>query len=151
MASPFPFTAGQVLTAAELNAIGESLSYTPTYTNMSLGNGTVTASYVLVQNLLSVVVEFEFGSTSTISGNPAISIPSGLSWTNDSGVVGGCRLRDEGVANYLGMVQANPNGMLLVGMGASGTYSSTQIINATNPFTWGATDKIELYATGSVA
>jgi len=29
MANPFPFTAGQVLTAAQMNGIGETTSFTP--------------------------------------------------------------------------------------------------------------------------
>ena len=45
MANPFDFSAGAVLTAAQLNQIGDYESWTPTLTNITLGNGTVNAHY----------------------------------------------------------------------------------------------------------
>ena len=53
MANPFPFTAGQVLTAAQMNGIGEAtIAYTPTISNGTLGNGTMSAYYSRVNKLV---------------------------------------------------------------------------------------------------
>jgi hypothetical protein len=75
MANPFPFVAGSVLTAAELNGIGEATAYTPTITNGSLGNGTITGSYVQVNKLVYGAIKFALGTTSTITGQLQFSFP----------------------------------------------------------------------------
>ena len=77
MANPFPFTAVQGLTAAQMNGIGEALTYTPTFpTNFTLGNGTVAARYVRVQKMVYVQVIINCGSTTAATGlGPTVSLP----------------------------------------------------------------------------
>jgi len=80
MANPFPFVAGEVLTAADMNGIGEWTSYTPvltaTTTNPVLGNGTAVGEYARVQNFIVYRFSITFGSTTTVgSGNYKISLP----------------------------------------------------------------------------
>ena len=70
MANPFPFTAGQVLTAAQMNGIGEAwTSFTPvwtaTTTNPVLGNGTFVGEYTRVNKLVFARFAFVAGSTTT--------------------------------------------------------------------------------------
>ena len=72
MATPFPFTAGQVLTAAELNGIGETwTSYTPTVTS-SGGTittvGAVSAAYTQVNKIVFVYVSIVITTVGTASG-----------------------------------------------------------------------------------
>jgi hypothetical protein len=75
MAAPFPFVAGQVLTAAQINTFGALDTWTPTYTNLTIGNGTVTANY----NITNRVVYFEWrllvGSTTSSSGAMRVTLP----------------------------------------------------------------------------
>jgi hypothetical protein len=82
MANPFPFVAGEVLTAADMNGIGEWTSYTPiltaTTTNPTLGAGSVaTGSYARVQNLIVYKYFVQFGTSgvSAGTGNYKISLP----------------------------------------------------------------------------
>ena len=82
MANPFPFVAGNVLTAAEMNGIGEWTSYTPvltaTVTNPTLGTAaTATGSYARIQNLIIANFEFFFGTSgfSAGSGDYRVSLP----------------------------------------------------------------------------
>jgi hypothetical protein len=81
MANPFPFVAGEVLTAADMNGIGEWTSYTPVLTattNPTLGTGsTATGSYARVQNLIVYKYFVQFGTSgiSVGTGNYKISLP----------------------------------------------------------------------------
>ena len=81
MANPFPFVAGSVLTAAELNSIGEAwTSYTPVWTaattNPAIGNGTISGKYCQVNKLVVARINVVFGSTTTYgSGNFFFSYP----------------------------------------------------------------------------
>ena len=57
MANPFRFDSGDVLTAANLNAIGDWTAWTPTWTNLTIGNGTVTAVYAEVNEIVFYQIE----------------------------------------------------------------------------------------------
>lgn len=71
MANPFPFVAGSVLTAAELNGIGEAaVSFTPTFSSYTRGNGTSVAYYMRVNKLVYVYCEETLGSTSSMGTQP---------------------------------------------------------------------------------
>ena len=107
MANPFPFVAGSVLTAAELNGIGEAwTSYTPVIKG---GATTVTATlhyakYLQINKLVFVQVYAEVTSTGAANGVITVSLPTGLDPINNSGfsVVGNFFVTDLGVAFYHG-------------------------------------------------
>lgn len=77
MANPFPFSVGAVLTASQMNGIGEVQTYTPSFpANFSLGNGSVSGRYVRVQKLVYVVITIGVGSTTAMTGvSPSVSLP----------------------------------------------------------------------------
>ena len=82
MANPFPFVASTILTAAELNGIGEWTSYTPlltgSTTNPTLGTGaTSTGKYSRIQNLIIYKFSIFFGTSGFVAGvgNYRISLP----------------------------------------------------------------------------
>jgi hypothetical protein len=80
MANPFPFVAGSVLTAAELNGIGEWTDYTPALfgatTNPVMGNSAVAGKYARVQNLIIAYWSISIGSTFVNgSGDYTINLP----------------------------------------------------------------------------
>ena len=76
MANPFDFTAGAVLTAAQLNSIGDTTSYTPTSSNgITTGNGTFAGTYQQVNNIVIAQASFTLGSTSAISTFIRFSAP----------------------------------------------------------------------------
>ena len=107
MANPFPFVAGDVLTAAELNGIGEAwTSYTPVIKG---GATTVTATltyakYLQINKLVFVQVHAQITSTGATNGAISISLPTGLNPINNSGfsVVGNFFVTDLGTAFYHG-------------------------------------------------
>lgn len=82
MANPFPFSVGAVLTAAQMNGIGEWTSYTPaltaTVTNPTLGTGSqALGSYARVQNLIIARFFIAFGTSGVNAGlgNYKVSLP----------------------------------------------------------------------------
>ena len=73
MANPFPFVASTVLTADQMNGIGERTSFTPTVTSVTGSITTVGAlacTYMRVQKM--VVVEFDITITTIGTAGGAI-------------------------------------------------------------------------------
>ena len=77
MANPFPFVAGDVLTAAELNAIGEAwTSYTPTLTaGVTVTNTVQYAKYAQVNKIVFVSVSLACTSAGTASNTITMTLP----------------------------------------------------------------------------
>lgn len=50
-------------------------SWTPTWTNLTIGNGTNDAKYIQIGKTVIWRLVFDFGSTTSISGNPIFSLP----------------------------------------------------------------------------
>ena len=80
---PSIFTAVSVLTAAQLNQIRDSLkaigdpwtAFTPTMTNVTLGNGTLAATYMQAGKFVQFRIKVTFGSTTAITGSPTFTLP----------------------------------------------------------------------------
>jgi hypothetical protein len=145
MANPFPFVAGSVLTAAELNGIGEATAYTPTFTNFTLGNGTVDASYVQVQKLVQVSVLMTLGSTSSMTGQITISKPvTGTSLPSNRIPFGVARLGDSGTGTVIGYVRNDTTTRVTIRpYNAASTYVTESSITASIPFPWAVNDTLD--------
>jgi hypothetical protein len=112
MANPFPFVAGDVLTAAELNSIGEAwTSYTPVIKG---GATTVTATiqyakYAQVNKVVWVRVNATVTSAGAVNGAISITLPTTLASTQFSAnaIAGGFFIRDSGTAFYSGVAIIN--------------------------------------------
>ena len=77
MANPFPFVAGDVLTAAELNAIGETwISYTPAITQgVGITKTIDYAKYTQVNKIVVVSIAVRCTSAGTASNVINITLP----------------------------------------------------------------------------
>ena len=131
------FSSGDVLTAADLNAIGATTSYTPALTNFTVSSQTV--QYAAVNNL--VFVRFYF-AISSVTGAPIFTVPSGL---NISGFAQHqtCNLLDAGSANYQGVLMfASSTSVAVECTNVSFTYAINSGVNGSTPFTWTAGDVI---------
>jgi hypothetical protein len=145
MANPFPFVAGDVLTAAELNGIGESTAYTPTFTNITVGNGTVAFKFVQVQKLVLVQGTLTFGSTTSISGQPHMTLPvTSASYAASTGW-GLARFFDSPSVALFGLTQffdTSNAGIRIYSV--TGSSITNGVINATTPWTWTTGDTISV-------
>jgi len=144
---------GTILTAASgestgLKWQGAWTTYTPTIANFVRGNGTETARYSRVGNTVNLLYRFTFGSTSSISGRPEISLPVNQSENN---VITPVRILDAGTAVFFGMATLAGNNAFIELQATNGTYSAQAFPDATNPMTWTTGDQFAFQATYEVA
>ena len=147
MPSPFPFTAGQVLTAAQMNSIGESgIVFTPTITNGVLGNGTMSATYQRVNKIVVATYVWTLGSTSTITGSLQFSLPfTATSATNMPVQILGTGLFSDssaGVDYVIMPYHATTANVGFLTSIASTAFTTVGLVNATAPVAFGTNDVI---------
>ena len=136
-------TTGEVLTAATMNSIGAAWeTYTPTFVNITVGNGTVVARYSQVNKLVTVQMKFTLGSTSTIggAGGCTMSLPKtsvSAQYDAAASLIGIGGMYDNAGTNYFGWVSWKSTST--VGFGSL-LVNRYQEIYAPSPFTWGTGD-----------
>jgi hypothetical protein len=142
MANPFPFTTGEVLTAADMNSIGETVAYTPIWTSLTVGNGSNTSTYTRINNFVHYEGKLTFGSTTSITASaPQFSLPitANLSFIASGNIV----YSDAAVATYLGFpLQIATTTVYLFIQNFATAYGTEVAVNATIPFTWATGDSI---------
>jgi len=146
MASPFPFVAGAVLTAAQLNSIGEAgIAFTPTWTNLTVGNAVQDFKYTRVNKLVFVRGSIVLGSTSSVTGTVLIGFPFTAAAVAGRMYFGETYFLDSGVAAWAGVLVSSTTTASELGVyNVAGTYASVAGINATTPMTWTTNDAIRL-------
>lgn len=127
------------------------VSYTPTWTNLSIGNGTQTFKWRRVGDGIEISGHLQWGTTTSASGTFYFSLPSGLSvdntkakansarvglaWAFDGG--GGTNNREV----YRVIQNSTGNTFFMAGRTDGGTSVS---FDATNPFTWANSDELDI-------
>lgn len=110
-------------------------AYTPTLTNITLGNGTVSGRYLQIGKNLYFTAQVTFGTTTTMGAGPILGLPVTV-LTGTHYAVAGYAFNNVNGGNYqVGGVCASgtTNCILLAGTGSVG---------ATVPFTWGVSDQV---------
>ena len=132
---------------------GSRIAYTPTWgvasgTAPTLGNGSLTGTYVRIGDLIYFTVKLVVGSTSTIgSGAYTFTLPVATLGA-EIALTGNCAALDAGVAWYRGYTPNTvENGYLdkFVMVNASGS-----LIQNNAPFTFGTNDQILVWGVYSV-
>lgn len=157
--TPRTWVTGELVTAALLNAhLRDNLNaalpvgvdawptWTPTLTNLTLGNGTVISKYMKVGRLVTWRFRFTLGTTSAVGTSPQWTLPVPVaSDYSDSGqeIMGSAVFRDAGVAAYNGQVYIQNTAASRVNVSRIGGSGSADVnVTATAPFTWGSGDMI---------
>lgn len=147
-----PFYSG----AAVAIGFPEWLTFAPVWTNLSVGNGTLTAKLRMSgSGVVQVYAHLVYGSTTSISGAVGFDAPitpSGYS-ASTGGLcpLGSVEYVDTGSALYRGpaiLIASSNKIELRIGV-ASGTYVTDASISATVPFTFssaGSPDEIDITA-----
>ena len=107
-------------------------AWTPTYTGLTVGNGTVTARYAQKGKLVVAWWKLLFGSTTSCTG---ITVSTPVNPYTDyaySTIVEA----QAGNVNYIMSTSALSNKWYLRAIDTSGTYAKIQGMNATTPGTW---------------
>ena len=149
MASPFPFTSGQVLTAAQLNSIGEATAFTPSWLNLTPWNAVESWHYVQVNELVYFTGQTTLGSTSSITGLFQFQFPVGTQ-LSAVGALGGIATyldSSAGVTN-IGTMDLVSGYIRFFNYTVSGSLVRFAAVSATSPFTFATGDIIR--ATGAV-
>jgi hypothetical protein len=135
-------------------APGAWVSYTPTLTNMTLGNGTVTAAYAQIGKTIHVRFRFVLGSTSSIaaSGQKSISLPfaARASIYSQFDVVGTASANISGTSP-LAPLHLTPTLVLIAAQGTAGTWINTVDITNTIPATWTTNNTLTMNLTYEAA
>lgn len=141
-----PTTSNQLVNKTYVDNVGTFTTYTPSNTNVTVGNGTQTARYSIVGKTVFLSYRLIFGSTTSF-GNP---VAIGLPFTSNSFSAGLCYMTDIGVTNYTAQVVIDPAATQTLPrpMSISGSYPRYDAaLNSTTPFTWGTGDILAFSVT----
>lgn len=132
-------------------------SWTPTWTNLTVGNGTVVAHYIQTGKTITFWLTFTLGSTSAVGSNPIFSLPVSASASYPAPAfsalqIGEGLLLRNGVNDYQAWCSlASLTTSAIATFNVSSTYPFTAAVNATTPGTWAATDIFALKGTYEAA
>lgn len=140
-------TTGQVLTAATMNSIGAAWeAYTPTWTNITVGNGTQDFRYCRINKMVLVQGSLTFGSTTSVTAaTPRLSLPFTASRSGTL-PIGQANLFDFSAdVGFLGFILSiDTTNAYLYCWNSAGTYLTTAAITSTVPYTWATSDAIRV-------
>lgn len=129
-------------------------SWTPTLTNLTLGNGTLVAKYIQIGKTVHARLTFTLGSTSAVGTSPYFTLPvtaHGDLIGSDNGEVyqASVSLVDAAAAYYMGaLMQRTTTTALIRRLDGS---SNVTAITSTAPFTWATGDFISIKFTYEAA
>lgn len=128
-------------------------SWTPTWTNLTVGNATVNSHYVQIGKTVHFYINLTLGSTSSVSGDVSFTLPvTASSNFTTSQPIGIVRIRDSGVATYMGNTEIKSNADAYARVhNASSTYVAQQSISSTIPMTWATGDTMQIEGTYEAA
>lgn len=125
------------------------LSFTPTWTNLTAGNGTNTGTYSIIGRHLDFRIRFLFGTTSAMGSGPSTKLPMAFATypgSETSIVTKMCKLVDTGSALWGGFGQLEgTNSLALRQYSAATTPLQLGVqITSTSPHTWANTDEVNV-------
>ena len=124
----------------------EWTTWSPTWTNVTVGNGTVNARYSQMGKTVFVQIQLIFGSTTSITGNAIFTLPvtaSTAALQTSENAQGWAVLRDATVGNYYGWVNFRSSTTAAFEVGTTNaTYLVKSDTSATSPFTWTTSDQM---------
>ena len=122
----------------------EEGTFTPTWQNLTLGNGTTSGTYIKIGRMVYVSVNLTWGSTTSASGS--VSIDSTLPFVSGADFYfGSGNILDSGIANYIVRAQVSSNSANM--SFAVGNATSTYLLSgggptATIPMNWTTNDTL---------
>lgn len=126
-------------------------TWTPTYVNITVGNGAVVSRFVQIGNLVIAQFQFTLGSTSTIGSSPDITAPVSMVSTTDRIPLGSVTFVDFGGPVKEGVITDVGGKFRISVLKADSTYLGLADISATVPFTWTTSDRLAFTVTFEAA
>ena len=112
-------------------------TWTPTWVNLTVGNGTLTARYQQIGKTINFELRFVMGSTSSMGSLPNFTLP--VSSNIDKGSFN-LTLEDVGVGAFFGVADIFGGVCYPLVFNAAGTYVTNSYFTATVPMTWTTSD-----------
>lgn len=130
-------------------------SFTSTFTNLTVNNGTQNSSYTQIGKTVIARIDLTFGTTSAISGAVVFTLPvtaATMPGTATVQPIGTVQMYDGGSIITQGWVAytSTTTGSLYVST-ASGTYVAFAGLSSTIPYTWSAGKEIHILLTYQAA
>lgn len=126
-------------------------SWTPTYTNLTVGNGTSTARFIQIGKTVFFRLSVVFGTTSAVSGSVTFTFPvTSIAYTGTATTqtIAMGSYNNAGTAVYQGgCIWASTTTANMLALKVDGTYSQLVVLSATVPFTFGS--GAEIFMQGS--
>lgn len=119
------------------------VAWSPTWTNLTIGNATTSYKYIQVGKIIFFRVGVVFGTTSAMGSTPSFTLPvASLDYGGGARIIGSLWIDDTGIANYQGIVSGSgaTSGAGLVVHNAASTYLTETPLSATIPMAWGNGD-----------
>lgn len=132
------------------NRIGSNgwTTWSPSWTNLTVGNGTVTAKYTKIGKTVLYRLSFVLGNTSSVGSSISFSLPvTSVSYTGTATtqVLGRGRILDSGTAAFEAhCVWTSTTTMSVRVLLANATYLTDLGLSSTTPMTWTTGDEIYL-------
>jgi hypothetical protein len=129
------------------------LAWSPTLTNLTLGNGTIVARYTRVGDLVTAHFTFTLGSTSAVGSNPFVTLPvTAANYTFGRNVVGTGYILDSGTADFSAVARLRSSTTASwSALNASSTYLRQVNLSSTIPMTWTTSDVLMFAITYEAA
>jgi len=134
-----------------LKYTGGWTTWTPTYANFTLGNGTTTARYQKIGKTVNFSIDITFGSTTSVSGLIQVSVPINQSNAAGAYFANGRAFDSSTTLNWLLNAVVVTNQVYVFNMDSSGTYIQRTPTSSTAPITWATGDTINLVGSYEVA
>lgn len=117
-------------------------AYTPTWTNLTVGNATQSWSYQVVNQIVTVSGRLTLGTTSAVTGVPKMTLPVNRNSVAIT-LIGFGTLGDAGATTFMAYpISTELDSVFYFAVGTGGAYASEASTSATVPFIWGNTDFI---------
>ena len=125
--------------------LGNYTAYTPTFYNLTVGDGVVSGAYARVNDFVHVYGLINFGSTTSVTGAVSIVFPVNHSLSITAFSYGFVQLRDASTGVfYPGGTRYNgtQSSAFATSHGITGSNTFLNVITATVPFTFDVNDAI---------
>lgn len=145
-----PLNSNGVFNAAVLG--GPGTVWTPTLTNITIGNGTVVGRVSKVGKRVTFRLMISFGSTTSMTaGYPTFTLPSTAATVSTGVALGNVQYQflDSGTAWFYGhnIIGSAEAAAPITVFTASGAYVTESGVSPTIPFTWTTGDRIYAFGT----
>jgi hypothetical protein len=126
-------------------------TYTPSYTRLTIGNGTVVARYQQIGKTVNMFWRLVWGSTTSLTNFPVVGLPVTGAYTNDY-AAGRVTFTDATGFLYVGTALVNSGtGIYTALENTSGNNNYTASPDGTTPITWTTGDTWTITATYEAA